>query len=459
MKNISLLYYWLVLYRRRFSIFGIIGCAIVSSVVLSLFYPATYEAQTVFFIPTNDTNQGASFFAPTGVADIKQQALLPADKDTGLKPYIGYLKGRDLAIEVQKDFPQKPLKNYLRNDMDFEVTEEGLLRIYSRDRNAQRAADIATSYLKHLNELIAGLTRKSLESNVAVLDSNIESLRTQMAANETKTAEFLAQRNVASFTDESKTLTSIKASIQSSLDSNEVRSSQNAAKIAATTAELNKEGALLKEGTFDFTDPVIESLKDSLNKLGAEIASRNVKVGTQNVELESLRAQYAETETRLRKQIDQLIGSQVKPTNSAFEQLRVQIVGLLVEEADLHAEREGNLKVLDNIAARVAAYVGASPEFDQLSLEGQTLRNSFEQLLLSSNETNIQLARKTNFLAIVDPPAPPAQPSFPVLPLNVAVAILVGFGLAIAYAFFMNYVDDVDRVSTRSMIRALLAKS
>jgi succinoglycan biosynthesis transport protein ExoP len=458
MNNVSLLYYWLVLYRRRFSIVGITIVAMISAAVLSTVYPGIYEAEAVFFIPQNDTNQGAAFYAATGNTEIQQNALVPPEKDTGLKPYIGYLKSRELAVAVQAEYPSKPLKNFLKNDVDFEVTEETLLRIFSRDRNAQTAADIANSYLKHLNLLVSKLARRSLESNIGVLESNLAALRTKIAESEGKLAGFLQSRNVASFEDEKRALTEAKMKIQTTLDANEVKAMQNTARLTATTQQLEKEGALLKQGTFDFSDPVIESLKTTLNKVGSEIAARNVKLGEHNLELAQLRAQYADTERRLQEEIDRLVSSQVKPANSAFEQLRLQLVTQLVEEAQLNAEREASLRVLDSTALRVAAFVGASPEYTSLSTESQSLRTSYEQLLRSLNETRIQLARQPNFVAVVDAAVPPRTASFPVLPLNVAVAMLVGLAVGIAYAFLTNYADDVDRLSTRALIRSILTR-
>ena len=76
-------------------------------------------------------------------ASLAREQGAPLNKEADYKPYMGILKSGQLAQLVSEQFPAKTVAKLLRSDVDFEVTDELVVRVYSRDHDPKLAADVA----------------------------------------------------------------------------------------------------------------------------------------------------------------------------------------------------------------------------------------------------------------------------------------------------------------------------
>ena len=69
----------------------------------------------------------------------------------------------------------------------------------------------------------------------------------------------------------------------------------------------------------------------------------------------------------------------------------------------------------------------------------------------------MQQARKIQYVVVVDYAKPPEKPSFPIMWINVVVALLFGLVAGVFYAFFIDYIEETSKIRTRKIIEELLS--
>jgi uncharacterized protein involved in exopolysaccharide biosynthesis len=81
----------------------------------------------------------------------------------------------------------------------------------------------------------------------------------------------------------------------------------------------------------------------------------------------------------------------------------------------------------------------------------------YEQLKTDLQETEMQQARKIQYVVAVDYAKPPEDPSFPLMWLNVIVALLFGLLTGIFYAFLIDYIEETGKIRKRKIIKELIS--
>ncbi|MDO8142857.1 MAG: hypothetical protein Q6358_15265, partial [Candidatus Brocadiales bacterium] len=144
--------------------------SMITAGVLSKILSPVYEAKAIFFVPKEP--DATTFLAPPGETMARVPYAPPVSEDA-LGPYIGILKTETIAQLVQRDFPHKKIKDLMRRDISFELSDEYLLHVYARDRNPALAAGIANAYVKYFRQLMDGYSLKSQLDRQTTLEEDI----------------------------------------------------------------------------------------------------------------------------------------------------------------------------------------------------------------------------------------------------------------------------------------------
>ena len=458
MQQKTLLDYWLVLYKKKRAIAIITLISVITVIILSLTIAPVYESKAVFYVPVS--SQSVSYLSTTSIDNLSRDAKMPAHDKDAFAPYIGMLKSKHIAELVHQKFPQKNLKKLLRSDVDFKLTNEFMINVYSRDTDPVLAADVANSYVEYLNMLLQEGSLENLSNDIPLIENQITETKMKLTGTEDAIKKLEENSNIASIDEEVKNLTSQRTSFQDKLESTDALIKENEEKIISVTDQLKKEKALYSEQDFSLfeTNPLIEHLQNSLADLSAEIASTTVDLKESHPDVLMLKRQYAETEEKLKKEIQHFISSQIKPEKTFYEELRQNLVNLLVEKNGLHALKKGYAEAIKKVNGRLKNLPGIKTEWNRLNQESDQHQRTYEQLKLSLEEAKMQHARQMQFLVVVDRARPQEDPSFPILWLNILVALICGPLAGILYAFFSNYIEETRKVRTEKIIKELLSK-
>ena len=456
MPDKTLLDYWIVLYKRKKAIALIIALSIITTVVISLLVKPVYEAKAVFYIP--ESSLTLSYMSTDATDSLARDKLIPSSKKDAAAPYVGLLKSTKIAEYIHQEYPRKKVSKLLFSDTNFELSNEYMLRIYSRDEDPVLAANVANAYMKYLNLLLQEASLKNSEQNRYLLNTQSTDAEKSLQEAKNEMKNFEQKNNIASIDEEIKNLTNQRISFQTQLENTKILIAENSKKMGSTIEQLKKEGNIIAENEFLLTNSSIEYLQQKLSDQAAQIAAASAQLEEKHYDMKALRNQYKETSDRLKREVQSLITSQIKPANSFYEQLRQNLVNLVVDQEKLQASMKGYLDTIGIINQRLLRLPPIKEKWNKLNDNIERYKKIYEKLNIDLQETEMQEARDIKYVVVVDYAKPPENPSFPIMWLNMLIALPFGLVAGIFYAFFVDYIEETSKIRKRKIIKELLSE-
>ena len=434
----------------------IAALSIITAIVLTKILTPVYEASAIFYVPAS--SQTYSFLSSTAIDKMSRDFKKPLPVESEHSLYLGLLKSRKIAELVHQKYPQKKLEKLLRFDVNFNLSNEFMLKIYSRDRDPVLAADIANAYVEGLNLLLRDSSVENINQNISLMQPTLSETKKKIIYAEEALKSFEEKNNLASINEEIRNLTSQRISFQDKIEVTLALEKENIEKIKSVSEQFKKEQLLYSEKDFSLTNPIIDHLQKELSNLSAQINGLSVELKDPHPDLMKLKRQHQKIEDKLKIEIQQFIISQIKPKDTFYEQLRQNLVSLLIEKNGLEALKNGYLEATSRITERLKLLPGIKTEWNRLNEETERLKKSYEQLKLNLQEAEIQQSRQMQFLVVVDRATPPQKPSFPILWINITVAFLGSLFVGFFYAFFLDYIRETKKIRTIKIIKAVLSE-
>ena len=169
---------------------------------------------------------------------------------------------------------------------------------------------------------------------------------------------------------------------------------------------------------------LIQDLSERLAELKRELAQLSTKFNPEYPRVREIQSQIDEIEATLKEERQRAAD---KITNEYLAAVRREA---LVKDAIGDQQKQVNV-----IAEKAVQY-------NILKREVETNRQLYEGLLQRLKEAGVSASLKASNIRVVDSAEPPAKPAKPRIPLNLAVAALLGLGLGISTAFLQERLDD-----------------
>ena len=456
MQTKPLLDYWLILYKRKLEIIAVTLIAFFTAIIISVKLEPIYEAKTQFYL--SSSSPAISYFSEQTIHNMAKDFSPPLLLKDEYAPYIGLLKSETFAALVHAEYPRKAIPKLLLSDMDFEVTNENLIKLYSRDKDPDLAAEVANAYVRHLNRFLQNSSLENIEQDIKLLQAKLIDTRQKIMAAETALKTFEEHHTVASIERETSNLTDLKTSFVSQLESNRIQVKENSGKINALSVQLQKEDVILAKENFTVRTPLIEYLQKKLSDFSSQISAKSVELEENHPDMVILKEQYTKTSARLEEEIRKIVNAQIKPVDTFYEQLRQNLVNLMIEKNRLEAAVQGVASAINRINEKLKELPAIKTEYITLLETLNRHKKIYEQLQLDLHEIEMQRERQIQFVVIVDSATPPRSPAFPIVWLNALVALICGFTGGIVYAFFIESIAQSRAIRTRKLIKALLAE-
>ena len=451
----KLLDYWIILYKRKRSIVLVTVASLITTIVLGWTLKPIYEAKVICYVPS--TSPARTFLSNSPTSGLARDKLVPIAKEDDAGPYLGLLKSTRIAELTHKDFPEKKVSRLLRSDMSFELSDEFMLKIYSRDSDPVLAANVANAYLKYLNTMLQDASAKNPEQDRIFLNSQLTDAENNLKDAKNSLKNFSEKNNIASIDEETKNLTGQKISFQATVDNTAVMIGENEEKIKASLEQLRKEGNFMADNDFVLSSPTLDYMRNKLSDLTAQIGGQSVELKENHPDIKMLKSQYKDMDDKLKKEVQNLVMSQIKPSGTFYEGLRQSLANLIIEKNRLQATLKGNKAVIERINDRVRTLPSINAEWSRLNDNIDHYKKIYEEIRTNLQETTMQEARPIQFVVVVDYAVPPKNPVFPIMWLNIAVALFFGLAAGIAYAYFMEYISETRQVRTIRLIKAIVS--
>jgi polysaccharide biosynthesis transport protein len=170
-------------------------------------------------------------------------------------------------------------------------------------------------------------------------------------------------------------------------------------------------------------NPIVGQLKADINRGEARLQELNTRFGDNHPQVQETKANLAELRSRLDAETRKVTGS-VGVTNTINRQREAEV------RASLEAQRA---KVLRMKSVRDEGLV--------ILREVESAQLAYQQLQQRINQTNLESQTTLSNVNFLTQAEPPLDPSFPKIPLNVALSVFLGLLLATGTALLLEMMD------------------
>ena len=452
----SLLDYWLIVYQRRVAVLVVTMSALIASILIGKLVPPIYEARAALYIPAKLAP--VSYTSKESAASLALQQNAPIQSEDGYKPYVGILKSLQLAQMVSAQYPQKSVIKLLRSDVDFEVTDELIVRVYSRDRDPELAANVANAYVAGLQRILVEASQAQVTKEPKYIVEAVAQVKAELAEAETALKKFEQRYHVASLQTELNALANQKSAIQDRLEETVVSIAATAGQRDSILAEMRREGQDLEASEVSITSPHIENLRTQLSDVQARLAELEAELGKNNLTIITQEKRRQDIEARLGQEIRKWIVAKIKPANSHQEKLRQDYTEVTIEAQRLDAARTGYRNAIRRLNDLISRYPEIKAQWTGLNENTERLRTQLQTLSANLTEAKLQSSRGMELIVPLDRAEPPTFPAFPIWWLNGLIAIFGGLLAGIGYAFFLEYLDETRQVRTWRLVNAIVGR-
>lgn len=315
------------------------------------------------------------------------------------------------------------LADGLQNKVDVQPSHESsVLEIRYTDSDREFAAAAANAFAQ-------AYVQKNLELKVAPAresatwyDTQLKELRDQYESAQARLSKYQTDKGITS-TDQKLDVEVAKlAEISTQLVQIQAQSYESASR------QKQLEEFVSKKRSFDslpevLSSPVIQDLKSRLSAAESRLSQASNTLGVNHPEYQRVQSEVTSLRKKLSDEINTaaaVIDNNLRITQSRERELRDSVAAQKSRLLELNRHRDELGILMKEVDNAQRAYESASQRHAQTSLESRL------------DQGNV---------VILNPAMPPAKPTFPKLPLNVALALIAGIGLGIPLALLREMLD------------------
>ncbi len=459
--ELDLAKYWAMLMKHRLFIAGSVLAAVVIGLVITLLTPPTYTAAATVQIDREATRvldseetsaadlRFSTEFFQTQYGLIRSRSLAERVIDSlGLASSDVFIEQMGAEFEAREG-ETAAQQMARRREMVIDLIADGLNVSSQRDSrlveitfsspsaavSARMANAIAENYIQ------SNLDRK-FDASLYVrefLEERIAETKARLEATERQLVQYANDQQIIRLEDSANAGTGAQRSLaaNSLTTINEALSQARVDRISAEERWRQARGASLMSIPEVISSPAIQAM----------VAQRVAVEADYQQKSSVLQADYPEM-VELQNRIDEL--------NSQIRSLAVSIRDGIRAQYDIALNQERALQSrVNGLSTDVLDLSDRSVEYNILLRELDTSRQLYDGLLQRYKEVGVTGGVTANNVSLIDRAIAPKTPSSPKLPLNLALAFVLGLGLGVVAAFLIEALDD--SVTTPADIEEKLA--
>jgi chain length determinant protein EpsF len=424
----------LYVFRARYRlILLVLVVTVAAAIAVSMTLPPRYKATStlVFEFKSVDPVTGAflpvqlllSSYMATEVDILESQAValkvvdklgLADDPDTQ-KRFMEATDGRGsvrdwLASGLRGALEVKPSKESRIIDVNFTSPDP--------EFSARAANAFADAYIQTNLDMKVGPAREAS----AWFDDQLAQLRQQLEAAQERLTRYQAERGITTNDQRLDVETTRLSELSSQLVQAQGQSFENASR-QKQLQEFTARGMDVDSLPEVLSSPIINELKAKLSTAEAKLNQASNSLGVNHPEYQRAQAEVGSLRARLREEVktaSAVIGNNLRISQGRERELRDAVAAQKARMIDLNKNRDELGVLTKEVENAQRAYDSASQRHTQTSLESR---------LDKSNATVLAAATA------------PLSPSFPKMPVIVALAVVVGALLGMGMALAVEMLD------------------
>jgi polysaccharide biosynthesis transport protein len=319
-----------------------------------------------------------------------------------------------------------PVEAFLKDVTVEPIRNTRLVEIGVEDSDPKLAAELA-------NTLAATYVHQNLELKFAAardaltwLTAQAQDLKSKVNESELALQKYREQSGLVQV-EEKQGLTARKLA---EFNSTYIDAKAKRLEMEARLTELRKasqQREALESSPIVINNPVIQRIKGQLVELEVQKSKLLKTFREKHPEVVKIQSQIDEVNQKLREEVDRLALSMESEYSAlkARENAMLQAVNQYRDESQNLARKE--------------------IQFGVLKRDADSNQQLYDALLKRLKETGLSQGLDTNNVRIVEPAVPPVDPIRPRKLMNLLVGVVLGAGMGVMLAFFVEYMDDTVR--------------
>jgi len=435
----EILQYWQVVVRWRWVIAGIIAASLAIGLVVTLLMPPLYTARSQIEISREQKNvtnvEGIDRASESRDMEFydTQYSLLKAESlaervGVALKLHEqdAFFESHGVEGSKRPEVRKRQVMGLLLKNVTIEpVKKSKLVNVKYTSRSPELSSRIADAWVR---EFIGASMDRQFSSNADArrfLEARLSELRRKLEISEREMVTYASERGIVELSTtrdaEGKTQS------QQTLASADLEG-VNAALIAARTDRIAAQSKTSSGAAETSAEALANNTISNLRQRRGELAADYARL------LAQFEPQYPEA-VAVRQQIDALDAAIAREAARVGASRRQGYAEAKSREDALEAQ-------VSDLKSQLDRQQRDKIQYQVLVRDADTNRQLYDALLQRYKEIGIAGAIGTSNISIVDRAKIPNKPSAPSLPLNLAVALLVGMGASLLALFALEQMNQ-----------------
>lgn len=431
----------LLLYERFHVLLLVTGAAVAAAFLVSRALTPMYRGQVRCFLPTVQDVLLLTSEEP----NIPKGPKLPVSSTETQDSIVGVARSAQLRVAVANRIPERNIE-HLEKQVDIEIDKFNSLVITAWDPDPRLAAETARIYLEEFQRWLHEANQRSVARTMEILQGAIRETQARLDQAQRELVDFLQARGAADYSTELDALAARIASLRGAIADLDVQIGTLDDLVAATQRQLAEREKVLVDREFVLSGQA-ETRNQRIEELRGEIGARETA-------LASLRVRYQEAHPDVQRELaaleelrGELAAEEAVPfvpgsRNYTLDTIRARFEQQLheyeIQREGLRAEREERQSQLD----RALADWRTMPEFksmlDTLTQRAGLLRQTLSNEMARLEEFKLYQAGRPEYLIVTEGAVEPTEPHYPNVPLNMAVAGLLGLATSVVLVVILD---------------------
>lgn len=455
-KEVSFQDYLIILKRRRWIVFSAFLIILLSAGVFSFTTQPIYESSTTLMIE-EDGGMKKEIFEISSY--MKQETMI--------KNQVEIIKSRTLAESVLQALLSSPFRKVweeevLRkrseqvntNDMVtllqqntkvVPLKETDIVQVKVTAPNPDLAAFLANTIALEYYKQSLQISRGEITEVRQFLEEQLSNTQKELQQAEEALRIYKENEKVAALPEETEELVKQLASFESLYNEAKTELESNQKRLSYMRNQLTERKGRLVEDISQISSPLIIQLRKemaNLEGMKAGYIAQGFPEG--HPKMEEITNRIKDIKMKLVKETTELVSREMASSDPLgySQELVDKILGLDIEIQSLTAKTEALKNIVDSYADNLNTLPEKSLRLARLERNAKVGENIFLMLKEKYEESKIKEAGQIGNVRIIDKALPPEDPIKPKKKVNLLLGALLGMGLGLGMAFFVERLDN-----------------
>lgn len=421
--------------------------AVGASLAVSLLLPPVYEASTTLLVESGPSLQNPL----SEVLNLGQPRVANM---------AGILSSRSLLYNVASRYDlvttedPEELDKLSRKISVRPIPGTNLIKIRMEYTDPEIARNFVNDWAEEFILQNQQLLKSEARGGRRFLEEQLESVGRELAEAEDALRQYRQEQKVFDPAEEVRSVLSQLTRLETMEAETTVAQREVATKLDKITAQLSGEQAKVIASTTISRNPSIQTLKNQLVNLEVELSGAREKYTDKHPSVVALNAQIAEVKAKMKLEADRVVSTETETLNPRYQDLYRQVGQLQVELLALDVRKNTLDRLIAGKERTFREFPEKELELTNLVRNAKVTEGIYNMLKQKYEEVRLAEVMTSANIRVIDKALLPTKPVRPNLPLNIAVAALLGLFIGVGLAFLLESNDT--SVKTPEDVEAVL---